>query len=537
LRKGAARRLWIASATVAGAMTIVFLIAAMASSSLTDGSVLFRWLFILGTGSAIYFGLQVTADLFSEERREGTLGLLYLTGMSTAEIFASKLLVATLTCAYSLLVAIPFFSITFLVGGVPLTDFICALASFANGLLFSLAMGALASVVSREGSQAFTMALALAASLCLATPAWSWAREHLAKTPPLDDRWHWLSPAAGPWMVYSRFRFGTPGNFVINSAVTFGYSLCALGIAGHILHRTWREDMMSPGLKSWMVRWQIWARGDADWRKRLQEDFMEENPIVWLAMRDRSAPMAARAFLIIVASAWMAGLSVWGKEWLQPAGFFVTALLLHVGLTGIVVHAAARCLGRERQGGGLELLLTTPLTAEQIVRGYWRALTRQFRGLLIALLGIDALFLVLGMSKGQPSVVAALSYVVVWWFIGGLFAFAMSDMARRAMWIALWTGRTSYAALHSTRTYGFVTLYMLFLFGRMLLQGFPTGSLGELIFVVLMLGSLVFYLPSRKRMESKLTNELRLIAAAPLAHPKDPRFRDWNPDRIGVGQP
>src|SRR5262245_47129685 len=84
LRRGARKR-WMETVWTAGAVTLVVLwfkgLAGSVGGSGSNGQLLFNLLFVGGCYAVITGGIQITSELFSEERRNGTLGLLVLTGL------------------------------------------------------------------------------------------------------------------------------------------------------------------------------------------------------------------------------------------------------------------------------------------------------------------------------------------------------------------------------------------------------------------------------------------------------------------------
>src|SRR5688572_3338451 len=62
-------------------------------------------------------GIRKTSDSISSERRQGTLGLLFLSTLTGGDIIFGKLASATIRSLSTLLVFIPLLSITLLVGG------------------------------------------------------------------------------------------------------------------------------------------------------------------------------------------------------------------------------------------------------------------------------------------------------------------------------------------------------------------------------------------------------------------------------------
>src|ERR1700757_3683769 len=69
----------------------VFLLLSWLSGQRSLGGTLHFILFIWGLALAIGPAVNISVGLFSEERRNQTLELLYLTGMSSGELFGGKL--------------------------------------------------------------------------------------------------------------------------------------------------------------------------------------------------------------------------------------------------------------------------------------------------------------------------------------------------------------------------------------------------------------------------------------------------------------
>src|SRR5262245_47263996 len=67
---------------------------------------------------ALLAGLRTTADCLSEEKREGTLGLLFLTDLKGYDIVLGKLAATSLNVFYGLLAILPIMAVPLLLGGV-----------------------------------------------------------------------------------------------------------------------------------------------------------------------------------------------------------------------------------------------------------------------------------------------------------------------------------------------------------------------------------------------------------------------------------
>ena len=308
-----ARQQWVAATLTTGAMSLFFLLWLRSANSRSAGRTFFLCLFALACAGVVSRGFGLTADLFSEERRNGTLGLLVLTGLSPLEIFLNKLLGAGMLAGYALLGGLPFLALPFLAGGVSATQFLCALAFLANGLLFCVAMGLFASVLHREGGQAQITAVILTVLLSVTTPLARWLGASGSGALVLSRDWLTLSPAYPPYLVFVNFAGSSVRLFWMGSGFTLVYSLSALLAAAAVLHYTWREGPETLAPQGWRDRWRRRARGGERWRLWLRRRWMTRNPFCWLAARDRRPVLFAQAFLGLAVLLWLAGWAVMGS--------------------------------------------------------------------------------------------------------------------------------------------------------------------------------------------------------------------------------
>src|SRR5213594_599582 len=123
------------------------------------GGVLFGVLTWLSVAGVLTAGLFFTSDCISEEKREGTLGFLFLTDLRGYDVVLGKLLATSLRGFYALLAVFPFIAITLLMGGVTGAQFFKTSLALVNALLCSLAGGLLVSVISRDSQKAMAATL------------------------------------------------------------------------------------------------------------------------------------------------------------------------------------------------------------------------------------------------------------------------------------------------------------------------------------------------------------------------------------------
>src|SRR5204863_1353153 len=111
--------------------------------------------------SSLVAGIRYTADCLSEEKREGTLGLLFLTDLKSYDVVLGKLAATSLDAFYGLIAIIPVLAIPLLLGGVSIEEFRRMTLVLANTLFFSLALGILVSAMSRDARKAMSGTLLL----------------------------------------------------------------------------------------------------------------------------------------------------------------------------------------------------------------------------------------------------------------------------------------------------------------------------------------------------------------------------------------
>src|SRR3989454_7411554 len=111
--------------------------------------------------SSLAAGIRYTADCLSEEKREGTLGLLFLTDLKSYDVVLGKLAATSLDAFYGLTAIIPVLAIPLLLGGVSIEEFRRMTLVLANTLFFSLALGILVSAMSRDARKAMSGTLLL----------------------------------------------------------------------------------------------------------------------------------------------------------------------------------------------------------------------------------------------------------------------------------------------------------------------------------------------------------------------------------------
>ncbi len=126
---------------------------------------IFKALSVVTLLYCLFLGTARTADCISAERREGTLGFLFLTNLNSAEIIAGKLCSTALASVYGLMAIFPMLALPILMGGIAFGYFARTVLGLLDGVLAALAAGFLASVVCKRQFTAIALALGLIVSL------------------------------------------------------------------------------------------------------------------------------------------------------------------------------------------------------------------------------------------------------------------------------------------------------------------------------------------------------------------------------------
>ena len=107
----------VAGVVLFGAL-VMLVLGIFAMSPSRAGANMFRTLSFLALIFCVLEGVRKTADCLSEEKREGTLGLLFLTDLKGYDVVLGKLAGASLNSIYGLFAILPVLALPMLVGGV-----------------------------------------------------------------------------------------------------------------------------------------------------------------------------------------------------------------------------------------------------------------------------------------------------------------------------------------------------------------------------------------------------------------------------------
>ena len=396
--------------------------------------------FLVMTGYAfllcVLAGVFVTADCLSEEKREGTLGLLFLTDLRGYDVVLGKLAAQFIHLGYALIAIIPAAALPLLFGGVTGGEVWRISLALLNLLFFALAAGVLASTVCRQAGFAMALAAGLLAFFCLGVPL----LQGLAELAAFNHWFGWLSPTQAYVRALDARFLAAPGRYWIALGGSHLLGWLFIALASWRLPWSWQDrPARSAPTDSVLAHLTGTAR---DSRTRRRRELLDQNPWLWLIGERRGIKLMMTALTAV----WGGVVGLFALVNVESAG---SALLMggyfYLFVTKILFATqACRFFVETRRAGAFELLLATPIRSEQLVAAQWTALRRAFGPALIAagLICLGYVALLIGTQltgpANQRSLEGLLSITMIFGLLGGLVQFLdFIALGYVGMWLAL----------------------------------------------------------------------------------------------------
>lgn len=505
---GAAIVIWIA----------LFLLMEDSSGMSGRGLFLFNAVNIMALALCLLSGVLLTADCVSEERREGTLGLLFLTDLRGIDVILGKLAANTLNGVYALLSVLPILGLPLLMGGVTFDEFHRRILALLGALALSLAIGITVSTSCRDARKSLGLSL-LALATVVGVPWLVYWTLDVLEIPATE-----FILTGNPIRLFAaaaEASFGFPAGAAAYWQSLIVLATTALGLivwAGLKLPGVWRSA--SPATKSPDP-----ATPSAVPFRRPQIDLRaiesEELPAFqWLVMRDislsRTAVILLAMMLTVHAGFCIASIS----NSFEPAAFFgslAIAYAMHLILKLFLAVEAVRRLNEDRRSGALEQLLVTPMPVSAILAGMRRGLARKFR-IPAVLAGISSVFLILSLI-GLASVDNMDDEAFGIFLFAYLGSIALIPLDFNAIaWSGMLSGlrekspnRATLATIRRTMLTGWIGIFFLafITFGDLV----DSAEAAFAWWMVWFLTVLTLNLVEKNTAQNKLTREFRLVAA------------------------
>jgi ABC-type transport system involved in multi-copper enzyme maturation permease subunit len=344
-------------------------------------------------------GFSLTADAISEEKRESTLGLLFLTDLKGPDIVLGKLAAAAARGIFALIGTFPVLALPLMMGGTNGPEFARVMGVLLVALLFSMAVGMMFSAFLQRSWTAYGISAAVVIGFAIGLPA---VTELIQELYGRGGRAVYLQIPSPSFALIMSFSTGwglSINHFYISLAVLLGISGLMLASAAGVLPFVWKDRPAKGRGLALRRALANWRWGTPEFRLRLRRRMLAINPVYWLSSREL-AP--AWGFMMVVALLGLANLYLTRRDW--PPGmslddrlvlpflfWMLTTGMIHSFLFLRVPIMAAERFGEDRKSGALELLISTPMSVEKILRGHWLGVGRYLAGPALAALFIHVL--------------------------------------------------------------------------------------------------------------------------------------------------
>lgn len=489
------RRRWTVwgrvAASLAGFVIAFFLLLASWFTQSATGQYIFKALVLFAFWFSLIQGVRKAASSISDEKRDGTLGLLFLTPLRTIDIVAGKVFAVALPLVQPLLAFVPALAISVLLGGTTGGEIFRATLTLATILLYSISAGLFVSSVSRGEQTGQSTIFLLLASL--------FVPRILGHGPLFKLRYF------SPWSAYATIP--DPGYRV--SGDEFWYSLlftnvvsaAALAAGGFFLRRRWESQpvmqMRPAGAPS--------AKRQIDHNRRAA--ILDRNPGEWLAARHA---MGRISKWLLSGAIFALCLLVTGIPTLVGgAGRVEAIVVVSVLVFLLLVRLASQAsypLAEARRCGAIEMMLSTPINPNCLITGQLVSLRNQFLPPFGMLIITSTLIITFGPSGGE-----FLGSLFLVGIFSGLVTLLTATVAAFGMWMGL-RDKTPNAAFFKT---------MLFTLLPILLSGcFVFWVILPPYYLVLLLTSIAQLTGSR--LIRLLRKEKKVLEMTPVGAPPPP---------------
>jgi ABC-type transport system involved in cytochrome c biogenesis permease component len=306
-------------------------------------------------------GVRYTSDCLSEERREGTLGLLFLTDLSGWDIVAGKIAARALRAVYNLLAVFPILALTLFLGGVTgeqvaaisLTLFICT--------VFSLSVGIFISSRGVRERNVLLGTLLFLVGMSFVPIAVTKTAIHLFGFYGFVD----FLPHFSPYHAFDEAGFGLRPRLLTTLLVLIAASIGLVSYAAWRIRHQFAEPITTTTV------------APARLRKVAALPRSSLEPLTWLALRNSTRPSRIAGFVLLLIFFGVFSRVAVESRWNWAISIvFLGSYLLHAFYKFLLTAECCRQLNEDRRSGALELLLATPVSTARIVRAQIRATWR-----------------------------------------------------------------------------------------------------------------------------------------------------------------
>jgi ABC-type transport system involved in multi-copper enzyme maturation permease subunit len=322
---------WIRiTGAAAGFATLAFLLLGPVLVGAQLGHQIFQALNTILLFTILLVGPVVTCDCISQEKREGTLGLLFLAPLSSRSIVLSKFAINAVRAVTLFLAILPMMALPIVFGGINGQEIVWVILRQVIALCIALSSGIVASTFYRNFIQTAVVAELISGGL--------WLIFHVLQLPSLV------------------------GCIAVIMATVTVMEFCS-----NNLKQKWEEESSNYKEPFWVRAVAASITGQVVFRQDTRAA-RSRNPIAWLQEYSWSARLAKWGWLALALCVEIFEMFDWGDLSTHRREITVQRALATVLVLGMAL-AGANSFRRERLSGAMELLLVTPLSPRQIIFG------------------------------------------------------------------------------------------------------------------------------------------------------------------------
>ncbi|HEX7860543.1 MAG TPA: ABC transporter permease subunit [Verrucomicrobiae bacterium] len=297
------------------------------------GLTLLIWLVGIASVFAMFTAIFVASDSICRERREGTLGFLFLTDLKPGDVIWGKLAAAGLVPAMALVAMFPGFALCQLIGGIPAGMFWKMIFALVLTLAFSLSATIFVSTLFEDHRKAYTVSTLLLIVLC-----------------PL-------------WLPFAAVALGD-GIFALAAMAFGGLTSLFLYAAARRIGECWRDS----------AQFQRAGGRQVIGRVKTEHGLLEKLPVAWMMLRRQRVNKKLRATCYVLGAAALLFAASLAGTASAVVPILWALLVVHVGYQFVLITRTAYSFYTDRQNGALELMLGTRMKNDEIFAGFNRFL-------------------------------------------------------------------------------------------------------------------------------------------------------------------
>lgn len=383
-----------------------------------SGLVPFRTIAIVSSLVLLSHVTRFSSATFAKEKREDTLGLLFLTPLRPIDLVLGKLVSACLGGFYRFLALVPMIALPMLSGGISVGNFAQFLVGLFALVLLTATLGLYLSARSWEEQRATTSTTVYFLALVIVVPCFAFVGADWLGFPGAETALA-LSPA---YAVMQSLFNGTGRWLPASLSLLWTALLVALLLRGlmRLLPGCWQQkatpQLLGESVSTRPVPAPVSQFDDPAAARQTRvlppasllspvldrSALLDQNPIAWLA--GRSWVPSGRAW--VIAAVGLAGcvsliVSNEPSVLASPAMALFVIFCVNAAIKSQVIAQASAAFSTPRVENPLNLLIDTPLTAETLIEGHVLALGR-LRRFILGTLAVETVWLLLTFLLALP---------------------------------------------------------------------------------------------------------------------------------------